>query len=51
MISKDIEYEIEERAAIKEFDGNIPRKQAEREARLEVAQRLVAEREREKKDK
>ena len=30
------DFEIEERAAITEFDGDIPREQAEREARLDV---------------
>jgi predicted outer membrane protein len=31
-----IAFEIEERAAIKEFCGNMPREQAEAEARVEV---------------
>lgn len=33
----------EERAAIKEFDGKMPRDQAEREAEAEVRQRWKAE--------
>lgn len=34
---------FEERAAIKEFDGGMPRDQAEREAEAEVRQRWKAE--------
>lgn len=32
----DLRYLYEERAGIKEFDGNTPRNRAEREARLET---------------
>ena len=32
----EYDFEIAERAAIKEVDGDLPREQAEREARLDV---------------
>ncbi len=35
-LTSEYDFEIAERAAIKEFDGDIPREQAEREAKLDV---------------
>lgn len=35
-MAKDYKELYEERAAIKEFDGGLPRKQAEEEARIEI---------------
>jgi hypothetical protein len=35
----ELKFEIEERAAIIEFDGNLPRREAERMAREEVTAR------------
>lgn len=35
-LTAEYDFEIAERAAIKEFDGDLPREQAEREARLDV---------------